>query len=88
MKRVLFVLTLLTIVALVPTAGLATAAPNDSHDLRTPRAFTPIPTRGGSEVASWTKSSCTSDSGDTCTCGPGKLCVAGADGCACIRPQQ
>jgi len=32
------------------------------------------------------KASCTSDSGDTCTCGAGKLCISGADGCTCYRP--
>ena len=32
------------------------------------------------------KASCTSDTGDTCTCGAGKLCISGADGCTCLRP--
>jgi hypothetical protein len=30
------------------------------------------------------KSTCSSDGGDTCICGKGKLCVSGDAGCACI----
>jgi hypothetical protein len=30
------------------------------------------------------KSTCSSDGGDTCTCGKGKLCVSGDNGCACM----
>ncbi len=88
MKRALCLLVALGVAALAPVAGSAAVAPHDSGELRSNRAFTPLAARSGSEVASWTKASCTSDAGDTCTCGAGKLCVAGADGCACIRPQQ
>ena len=30
------------------------------------------------------KAKCSSDSGDSCSCGKGKLCVSGDSGCACI----
>jgi hypothetical protein len=87
MKR-LFAMLLILGGVVVMTAGSSSAARfgDDSSDLRGPgRALARIHNAsapGGITL----KASCTSDSGDTCTCGAGKLCISGADGCACIPP--
>jgi hypothetical protein len=89
MKRLLALLLVLCgVLLLVP--GRGHAARNDSDDFGVNRGVSAVRGHGrGEEQAGFmTKSSCSSDSGDTCTCGAGKLCVAGADGCACIRPAQ
>jgi hypothetical protein len=87
MKR-LFAMLLILGGVIVMTAGSSSAARfgDDSSDPRGPgRTLTRIHNvsdPGGINR----KSSCSSDNGDICSCGPGKLCISGADGCTCMRP--
>lgn len=87
MKRLLATLLILGGVV-VMTAGSSSAARfgDDSSDPRGPR-LTLTRSHNVSDSGGITpKSSCSSDNGDICSCGPGKLCISGADGCGCIRP--
>jgi len=89
MRRLFAVLVVLGgVLLMTATNSSAARFGNDASDPSS-SAFFPSRVHHASGEASGginLKISCTSDSGDTCTCGAGKLCIAGADGCTCFRP--